>query len=671
MRQILIGTTALAVALSGPLPVVAQTTITVKGQEVICLPNKKAECPDGAFCVVAKNDKNCRAKARDQLGATGGEDPALEPEAIEASPAESPEVIDTDQAEAEAAAEREAERVEAEEAARQAERQAKKAEEAAQAEAEQAAAEAEKAARQAERQAEKAAAEEAAQKETERLEAEQAQAEKEARQAEKAAQKAAEKAAEEAVQVEAETAEPVQVEAEATGGETADPAQPRKKKRKAEAVTEEQLITLIDPAEGVEAPTTEQVDVLTGILDEDPAGGAESPEAVVLPEAMTMAEPIVIEGGETPIVIGGDAGGKPVVVDADKGGAQGGETPAKKKKKKKPVVIDVTEKDVRKSDEDFAEKVIIGGETPIDGGETPVEKKSDKGLSDLEKFGLVVVGALVVGSILNNGNKVVSNTGDRVVVQQPDGQYVVLKDDDTLIRRPGSNVQTETFDDGSTRSVVTYADGSRIVTIRDASGRVLRRSRYDAAGNEVRLIDDTVPVERIDVSTLPKPGPGRVIGGQDAELAAAMAALEADDVGRRFSLRQIREYPQVRALAPELNVERVTFDTGSAAIRGSEAQKLRELGLLMADLIRKNPAEVFLIEGHTDAVGNAGYNLSLSDRRAESLALALTEYFGVPPENMVVQGYGESELLVQSAGDESRNRRTAVRLITGLLTRAD
>ena len=37
-----------------------------------------------------------------------------------------------------------------------------------------------------------------------------------------------------------------------------------------------------------------------------------------------------------------------------------------------------------------------------------------------------------------------------------------------------------------------------------------------------------------------------------------------------------------------------------------------------------NPDEVFLVEGHTDAVGTEEDNLSLSDRRAEAVA-ALTE----------------------------------------------
>ncbi|KPQ20374.1 MAG: OmpA family protein [Rhodobacteraceae bacterium HLUCCA24] len=87
----------------------------------------------------------------------------------------------------------------------------------------------------------------------------------------------------------------------------------------------------------------------------------------------------------------------------------------------------------------------------------------------------------------------------------------------------------------------------------------------------------------------------------------------------------------------------------------------------MRRAIRENPGAVFLVEGHTDAVGSAAYNLLLSDRRAESVALALTEYFGVPPGNMIVQGYGESDLRVETQDPSQANRRAAVRNITPLL----
>jgi OOP family OmpA-OmpF porin len=80
---------------------------------------------------------------------------------------------------------------------------------------------------------------------------------------------------------------------------------------------------------------------------------------------------------------------------------------------------------------------------------------------------------------------------------------------------------------------------------------------------------------------------------------------------------------------------------------------------------------VFLIEGHTDAVGTDADNLSLSDRRAEAVAVALTEQFQVPPENLVTQGYGEQYLKVKTEGPSQENRRVAVLRITPLMAQAE
>jgi len=321
----------------------------------------------------------------------------------------------------------------------------------------------------------------------------------------------------------------------------------------------------------------------------------------------------------------------------------------------------ITEEDSRSSSEEFSQP------------SAAVKGADDRGLSTLQKVGLVALGALAVGAILNaRGDQVVENSGDRVVVRRNDGNFYVLKDDDTLLRQPGSTVQTETYSDGSTRSIVLREDGKRIVTIRDASGRVLRRTRVDLNGRETVLIDDISPVEPVDVSVLPAPRPDFTISTRDdgASLRAALAQMEARENARVYSLRQIRDLRQVRALAPTIQINAVTFATGSAAIRADEAEKLAELGRLLADLVRARPNEIFLIEGHTDAIGSASSNLALSDRRAESVALALTEYFGVPPENLVVQGYGEGDLLIPTEAAEVRNRRVAVRLITPIMSSA-
>jgi outer membrane protein OmpA-like peptidoglycan-associated protein len=326
----------------------------------------------------------------------------------------------------------------------------------------------------------------------------------------------------------------------------------------------------------------------------------------------------------------------------------------------------ITEGTVRTSAQEFAAAPVVVAEG----------KKS--GLSNLEKAGLVVLGALAVGAIVKSNNerqeerRVVSNTGDRVVMLLPDGSYQVLKDDDTVIRQPGSTVRTETFRDGSSRTIVDREDGTQVVTIRDATGRVLRRATYDDRGREIVLIDDLQREEVVIVEDLPRPRNRIVISSKDndAALKRELAAIEAERAGRSFSLRQIRDIPQVRALAATIDVEPVTFASGSAAIAAGEARNLADLGRVMQDLLDDNPGEVFLIEGHTDATGRAALNLALSDRRAESVALALTEYFDIPPENMVIQGYGETELLIDTEESEAANRRVEVRVVTPLMRTA-
>ena len=393
-----------------------------------------------------------------------------------------------------------------------------------------------------------------------------------------------------------------------------------------------------------EAPQAEPVDI--PVVSEDQVQSLT--DLLANPDVMGAAGL-----GAAAALVDGSLGNAPVET-APADGAQGGPADV--------TVTTVTEADTRASFEDFADAPQV-----VEGG----KKKS--GLSDLEKVGLVALGALVVGAALSGGREVVANTGDRVVVKDDQGGYQVYKDDDTLLRRPGATVRTETYRDGSTRSIVSREDGTEVVTIRDASGRVLRRATYDQTGNEVVLIDDMAPEVKIDVTTLPRPREDRVTistRDENAALKAALARAEAEQIGRAFSLRQIREIKEVRRLAATIDVENITFETNSAVIRTTEARKLADLGRIIGDILDGSPDELFLTEGHTDAVGSAVSNLTLSDRRAESVALALTEYFGVPPENLVVQGYGESDLRIATEADERLNRRVAVRVVTPLLRTA-
>ncbi|MFG6594000.1 OmpA family protein [Sulfitobacter sp. 1A13368] len=330
------------------------------------------------------------------------------------------------------------------------------------------------------------------------------------------------------------------------------------------------------------------------------------------------------------------------------------------------VTEEVTEEDVRSSDEDFETEVTAAGDANAAAAED-----DDSGMSDFEKALLLGLGAVAVGSVLNNGEKIVSRSGDRVVVQDDTGELRVLKDDNALLRRPGDEVQTQTFDDGSTRTIVTKSDGSRVETIRSRDGTVLRRTNFDAQGREYVLVDDLVEEREVVVNDLPQvqqtQQAQRASTQDEAALRQALQAEMRNDQGRTFSLRQVREIREVRSLAPELELDAVRFPTGSAAIQPEQARALANIGTTLRDLIQKDPRTVILVEGHTDAVGDASYNLALSDRRAETVALALTEYFDVPPANLITQGYGESQLRVPTTSAEPANRRAVVRNITGLL----
>ena len=320
----------------------------------------------------------------------------------------------------------------------------------------------------------------------------------------------------------------------------------------------------------------------------------------------------------------------------------------------------LTEDTLRSSDEEFEELT--------DGAEPEAERQ--RGLSDLERAGLIGLGAVAVGAILLNNQRVQQRTGDRVILVDDAGTYTVLKDDDALLRVPGSEVRTERFTDGSTRTTVIRADGTRIITVRDVNGRALRRVRVEADGREYLLIDDTRTFQPVVLRDLPPPIRDTIDyqAATDREtLRQALLAADRRDLGRSFSLRQVREIVEVRQLAPEINLGGITFDTNSAAIPPTQAEDLREMGLLLAELVRDDPTELFLIEGHTDAVGDAGYNLLLSDRRAESVARAFSEYFGVAAENLIVQGYGERFLKIPTQSAERQNRRVSVRRITALV----
>ena len=153
-------------------------------------------------------------------------------------------------------------------------------------------------------------------------------------------------------------------------------------------------------------------------------------------------------------------------------------------------------------------------------------------------------------------------------------------------------------------------------------------------------------------------------------LMTSMSAVGApvEHIERPYTLDEIRYSFPLRERMRSVDLDTVTFETGSWEVSPDQIDRLAVVADGINRAIAANPSEVFLIEGHTDAVGSEIDNLSLSDRRAESVALVLSQQFGVPAENLMTQGYGEQYLKVPTPGPERVNRRVTARRITPLLT---
>ncbi len=267
----------------------------------------------------------------------------------------------------------------------------------------------------------------------------------------------------------------------------------------------------------------------------------------------------------------------------------------------------------------------------------------------------------------------------RIIVRDRDGYYIRHDENERFRTLDRRGYRTERRGD----DVYSYIDrpgGEQIVTVVDDDGRLLRRYRRYRDGREIMIINNAYggpprPVYE-DVVDLPPPDISRipreryVVDYERADARAVYGALSAPPVvpiQRRYTLDQVRYSPQLRARMPSVDINTITFDSGSFTVSAEQARQLQTIADAINRAIKENPQEVFLIEGYTDAVGEEVDNLSLSDRRAQSVATVLTETFQVPPENLTTQGYGEQYLKVNTQEASRENRRVTVRRITPLI----
>ena len=111
-----------------------------------------------------------------------------------------------------------------------------------------------------------------------------------------------------------------------------------------------------------------------------------------------------------------------------------------------------------------------------------------------------------------------------------------------------------------------------------------------------------------------------------------------------------------------LTDDRVKFSFGQTEIPGEAAAVLDEL---IAKVKGYNKGVYVEIEGHTDNIGSADFNVDLGQQRAEAVKRYMNEKGGIPLHAINVISYGEERPVADNSTREGRaqNRRVVVRVL--------
>ena len=135
------------------------------------------------------------------------------------------------------------------------------------------------------------------------------------------------------------------------------------------------------------------------------------------------------------------------------------------------------------------------------------------------------------------------------------------------------------------------------------------------------------------------------------------AATAAQDRVRALEgqLRDLEAQQTERGLLVTLGDVLFAFD--KAELSAQAAPRMDKL----ASFLKQFPDRKVLIEGFTDSVGNDGYNLSLSERRAQAAGDALVQR-GIDRARISSRGYGKGHPVADNGSPEGRamNRRVEI-----------
>lgn len=103
----------------------------------------------------------------------------------------------------------------------------------------------------------------------------------------------------------------------------------------------------------------------------------------------------------------------------------------------------------------------------------------------------------------------------------------------------------------------------------------------------------------------------------------------------------------------------INFTSGSAALAPSSVATVTNIAKILA----LSPERCVLVEGHTDAIGNADRNLALSKARAESVVNYIAQKSNLDRAHLVPVGKGSTDPLANLDPRDGKNRRVVFKVV--------
>jgi outer membrane protein OmpA-like peptidoglycan-associated protein len=204
-----------------------------------------------------------------------------------------------------------------------------------------------------------------------------------------------------------------------------------------------------------------------------------------------------------------------------------------------------------------------------------------------------------------------------------------------------ANIAEQRIEEAHARERVEQGEAERNRVLLDA-----RTREAEAAERQARAAQNQAAVAQTQAAA----------AQERAQVAAAQAqAVARQNQDLQQALADLEAQATERGLV--LTLGDVLFDTAAATLKpGAESTMDR-----LAEFMREYPERNLRIEGHTDARGEEGFNLDLSERRATAVRNALTTR-GIDNARITTIGLGETYPVAnnETAAGMQQNRRVEV-----------